>query len=421
MLKRDRQALLHDLGDQRLETAWDPKLGFFHGFAWYMLFLYGPAMFAVAYLPFDKDAMVAVWSLSPLPFAVIAWVWHRHQNRESKIVFDQKGFEFVNHGSTKASYRWSEIERITRFRQTLTVIKTSGDSSKAYLPQSKASRNKSWFKAIISTYFPYSDVKIRAKKMAKFCLIFGSISLGTTLIMGRPRVMQPGFDFPFVLLDFIHMGAWALTATGSMALLLGIMSLIETLTPSKPFENEQELEAFDPFEARVEKDFGWILPINLEVGKSYRYFDPERLAKDIRIQTRSQWILIVVILFGSVLLGFIAVLSKSEPGMLVTCTVMALGLGATSGLPGSYLVRMKRNQSAFQDIILVKNRQIDVSNGHGSRSYSLPGKSVGIDGLVAYRTSLAPFETYDQYGQSPITYALDRRYLIECESTIKTV
>ncbi len=386
-----------------------------------MLVIYGPAMFAVAFLPFNKDAKMAAWILSPLPFAAIAWYWYRHQNRESKIVFDRNGFEFVNRGITNASFKWNEIKRITRFRQTLTIFKAIGDSSKALMPQSKASRNRSWFNAIITTYLPYSDVKMRAKKMAKFCLIFGSLSLATTLIMGRPRVMQPDNDIPFVLMDYVHMGAWALSATGSMAIMLGIVSLIETLVPSKPNEIEPETEELDPFVERVEKDFGWMLPVELEVGKSYRYFDPERLAKDSRTQARAQWILLISILLATVFLGSIAVLSKTDSGMLITCSVMTLGLGATSVLPGSYLERMKRNQSFFQDTILVEDGHIIVTNDHGPRSYSLPGKSVGIDGLVAYRTNLAPFETYDRYGQKPNTYELDRRFLVEYDSRTTTV
>lgn len=67
------------------------------------------------------------------------------------------------------------------------------------------------------------------------------------------------------------------------------------------------------------------------------------------------------------------------------------------------------------DTVTIEEGQITVTNDQGSRSYPLPANTYGIDGLVAYKTSLAPLETYDRYGEKPEVYELDRRFLVESD------
>ena len=307
MLKRDRQALLDDLGEQRLEVGWDPYMGFALSACWYMLFLFLlPGPLALAYLPIDKDLKMAIWFLAPIPFTVATWFWYRLHNLQRKIVFSQDRFEFFNRNGSTFTFRWVEIQGIKKFRQTLTITKTDGTSVKVVIPQVKTSRDKSWFDALIASYLPPNNAKTRARKLATGSLIFSLTCLTLAVAMGRPRMMKPDQEIPFVMIDYINLGLWAIAVTGVIIGSIGIFGFLEAFGSSKQREVEPELK--NAFEVRVEKNFGWLESIELEPGRKYRYVEPEGLKKALRSQRMGLLgivavLLIVIIVLSSMILS----------------------------------------------------------------------------------------------------------------------
>ena len=414
MLARDRKQLISGLGTSDRELPWASKSCVAVAACFYVIFIFFAMPIAAFQFGKNSNLFGLFTLLAPLPFSFLVWLLVRAKNVNKRIRFNEDRFEFEDQGRVYFAGNWDEIEWISKFRLTLTICKSDGSVGRVLMPDAGACRDKSHFDAIIGTYISPVSAKARLVKTAKTCLVLGCVGVISLVLMGKPKIMSTDNEFPITRADYWHMAGFCLGIIFAFFIFIGIFTYLDYLSSGRVVLAVEPAspENFSEFDRRVERDFGWILPVELLVGKSYRYFDPERLYMDAKAQITAMWCFFVFVVIGTGFAAMMFIFQKGDVGIKVIGVLITTGLGVSAILPLRYIARLNRNKRSLEDIVELSKEGLKVTRSGNVRAYPSSPKNHGGE-QIALQTKLAPFDRYDQFGIGSNAYQLDRRFLVE--------
>ena len=248
------------------------------------------------------------------------------------------------------------------------------------------------------------------------------IGITGAVLIGRPAMLSPFYEGPISLAQYGLVALWAgclgMILIGSIGLVLVVG--MEFIRNDIKKDNSRESKFGPNTQQFLESTSYWPKPIDLEEGKQYRYMDPDGVKQSIKDQISELWSITVCCL-SMPLIAVIGISLSSrqtplKPDEKVAFVVSSILLVGGALVPFILVPKKRLRFDYVNDVISLVYGELQVNRGDQILRYPREPKREMADTLPQKGTK-KPFGRVERYGTAPNQYEMDRRYLIEVESS----
>jgi hypothetical protein len=410
-----RQALIEKIGSDRFTLRTSRDLPFAWACGYYMLGFFA-VMFSVFLLPIRSGDLRLLFAAGvPLPFAAaIGWnIWRK--TRYQSIVFDSNGFQICEGNLVTFELLWACLRSVDSRRNMVIITRSDGSSESIQIPDVKRDRPSQLFLQLVRTYAIQRDNTAKKRKwFIAFVLMLVIGILGAT-IGGPPAMLNKTYDGPIGTSQYTAVAIWGLSFSLMLASVQGLGFFAMTyLTNRELAKGRQRKSRFGPnVQVHLDQSHNWPKPLSLELGKAYRYLDPDGVRLAIRESIMGMWAIsgcLVLLAVFAVIAYFTAPNLKRDDvialiGIFVSCMSFAY-------LPTRFVPGFRKRMTWVDDIISVEKDSLVVIRGSESYRYPRsPTKDMTDD--PPKKEQRRPFARFERHGPKTDRYLIDRRFLLE--------